>query len=356
MHRQSALPGASGSTAETRTPYGSTGSAQTQNASTASSQPTSLAPLLIDHAGPGSLEFLEPEKLRYDLTYGRFPDVHRLAMLRTNWDTSKAGMIYVSQRADESMWVIDGHHRVIMAMEKSVSTLPAYVFQGLSINQEAALYAAFGDAKRQTRLQVFRAREVAGDKLALSIHQTIRDAGFDISFGSGAQHERMLHSVVLLESLYVRFGQMHLFKVLRLIRDMFPKEPKATRDYVINATSTVLVHYPKEELVIDEMIERVREQGFLLIASQGHAIAHTRNKPEWWAFGQALVDCYNGENTPGPSRRKHRLAEWDDRVPRRTLSPTGRAAIREIRSRPSLNRKAGRHAAFTADEIAGAPD
>jgi len=60
MHDQSALLGTSGTTAKTRTPYGSTGSAQTQNASATSLQPASLAPLLIGHAGLATTPTMQP--------------------------------------------------------------------------------------------------------------------------------------------------------------------------------------------------------------------------------------------------------------------------------------------------------
>lgn len=275
----------------------------------------------------GKLEYLPLSELNFydEEHYGRKLDERRANILRADWDDQKAGTIYVSRRPNPNrmhstpvLYVIDGHHRVTVAREKGRAMFPALVWEGLSVRQEAALYAAFGSVLRQSAMQVFRARLAAGDEQAQHLNQCVTDAGFELNYTSHRMHPERLANVAMLERFYRLHGTQHLWNTLRLDATLFPGEPRRTRDYVIRALSMLQRYYP--EFDIDRLARRVSEEGFLSLMSQGNGIAHTLNVAGHHGFGEALIRAYNKYGG-------HTLTRWSERVPLKDYSPTGRVAL-----------------------------
>ena len=281
--------------------------------------------------------------------YGRRLEERRLNILRADWNTQKAGVLYISRRRNPSrvktapiLAVIDGHHRVTIALEKGEVDFPALVWDGLTIRQEAALYAAFGSVLRQSALQVFRARLAAGtDQQAQSLNQNILDAGYALGMPgqpSVAAPFRLLN-ISMLEKFYRSYGVAHLFNTLHLLNDLFPDEPKRTRDYVIRALSLLQRYYP--ELDSERLRARVSEENFGVLVSKAKGIAHNDDTAMYHAFGEAIIRAYNKYGG-------HILPRWNDRVPRRDLSPERREKLRANIRAVSSKRTAYRRKATPA--------
>lgn len=341
--------------------------------------PAKESPATSLQTGPlpqGQLERIPlsyPNIIFYDEeTYGRSLDQRRLSILDADWHPQKAGVIMVSRRHKSPkhphgcLAVIDGHHRVVTAIKKGMADLPALVWDGLSIQQEASLYAAFGSVLRQSPMQVFRARLVAGDGRALSVQQVINDAGFVLGFGSIKKAPERLANVAMLERFYQRYGPQHLYNTLRMVDDLFPSEKRRTRDYVIHAVALLLKYYPDFDR--ERLLSHVNEEGFLSISSQGNGIAHTHNLALYHGFGESIIATYNKYGG-------HKMPRWAERVPLKDYTDAGRDAIREsvrannakrrrTTTRPST--KPQRHAAGTAgrrviwnplvEDVASRPD
>lgn len=276
--------------------------------------------------------------------YGRKLDERRLNVLRADWDAEKAGVIYVSRRRGTSfilsghaLAVIDGHHRVTVAVEKGLVDLPALVWEGLSLQQEAALYAAFGSVLRQSAMQVFRARLTAGDSQARHLNQCIEDAGFQLSYTSHRMHPERLGNVSMLEKLFRNFGTQHLFDTLQLDAVLFPNESRRTRDYVIRSLSMMLRYYP--ELDQFRLQSRLQDEGFATLISKGNGLSASLEVAAHHGFGEAMVRAYNKYGG-------HTLASWSERVPLKDYSPKAKAAI--SKSAKASNQKRGKKKAIAS--------
>lgn len=260
--------------------------------------------------------------------YGRKLEERRLNILRADWNLQKAGAVMVSRRRNPNrrvqgpvMYVIDGHHRVITAKEKGEAFLPALVWDGLSLQQEAALYAAFGSVLRQSAMQVFRARLMANDSQALHLNTIINDAGFALGFaGATVKPEFRLNNVAMLEQFYRRYNGQHLFNTLGLLDQVFPGEPRRTRDPVIRALSLMLRYYG-QDMNKERLAARVADKGFLALSTEANGYAHTFNVPVYQGFGQQLINAYNKYGG-------YTLPNWADRVPAKDVSPNGREVLR----------------------------
>lgn len=303
---------------------------------------------------PGTLERLPLSELTFydEEHYGRPLDQRRLSILRADWNEQKAGVIYVSRRRNTItlkpvLSVIDGHHRVTIATEKGMTDIPALVWDKLTIRQEAALYAAFGSVLRQSAMQVFRARLTAGDKRALSLNQTIVDAGFSLGFGNHHQKApEKLGNVATLERFFQRYGAQHLYNTLRLLDDLFPGEPKRTRDYVIHALALLLRFYP--DIDRERLKSHVTDAGFLSVVSRGNGIAHTMGVAVYHGFGEALISTYNKYGGA-------KLPRWNEQVPLKDFTDIGRENIGKAVRSSNLARSRNSHRTVTASKTSKHP-
>ncbi len=299
----------------------------------------------------GKLEYLNltnPNLIFYDAdSYGRNLNEARLNILRASWDRQKAGVVLVSRRRNPNiavkeklMVVIDGHHRVTVALEKGEVDLPALVWDNLTLQQEAALYAAFGSVLRQSPMQVFRARLIAGDSQAAKLAAWISDAGFALDMpGSGAPEWDRLSSVKMLENSFRKYGANHLYNTLRLIRDAFPAERKRTRNVIFQAMSMFLRYYP--EFDRERLVKRVEDIGFATLISQGNGLAHSLQVTAPHGFGTALVRAYNKHGG-------YELEQWDRRVPLKEYTDDGKAKTRAAVSASNRTRTRSRKNGATA--------
>ena len=95
------------------------------------------------------------------------------------------GAITISARADGSMVVLDGAHRTeACRIAGHREPLHALVYTGLTIQQEAALFALLNDFKQPSFVSRMMASVVAGDKDAAFIVSTVERHGWQVGFSS----------------------------------------------------------------------------------------------------------------------------------------------------------------------------
>lgn len=161
--------------------------------------------------------------LKVDSSYQRRLDKTFVKEQGTNFNADAFGVIHVSQRADGSLWTIDGQHRVKMLpfafpSDWNKQNVPALVYTGLDVKQEAERFEELNRTKQMRTFDRFRARLKAEDPVALDIQKISRDAGYTIADGGLA-----FNCVSALERIYhgtraqnVSFGPENLKATLSL--------------------------------------------------------------------------------------------------------------------------------------------
>lgn len=87
-----------------------------------------------------SLEQINTQILNVDRTYQR-PLKNTYKRIAAQFDPLLVGVITLSRRADGTIWILDGQHRVAAAKEKNIETLDALIYEGLTIEQEAYIFS-----------------------------------------------------------------------------------------------------------------------------------------------------------------------------------------------------------------------
>jgi hypothetical protein len=151
-----------------------------------------VAILNVDYAPPFGTGYARP------LSEGR------LRQLRREWDPLAVSPLTLSRRNDNTLWVIDGNHRRVVAYEKGMLQLPAMVHSGLERWQEADLYTKLGTVLGQTPWTRFQAKLAAMNDAAHDIVKIAGEYGLEITglvYGDGR-----VRAVARVEWIYARGG------------------------------------------------------------------------------------------------------------------------------------------------------
>ena len=89
--------------------------------------------------------------LKVDTSYQRNPQTTRVRKIAKEWNDDFANTLYISQREDGAMYVVDGNHtRLASIMAKgNDATLLAKVFTGLTKEEEAEMFIKLNTTLRR---------------------------------------------------------------------------------------------------------------------------------------------------------------------------------------------------------------
>ena len=191
--------------------------------------------------------------------YARPLSEHRLKQLRMDWDPLAVSPLTISRRNDNTLWVIDGNHRRVVAYEKGMQQLPAMVHTGLERATEADLYTKLGTVLGQTPWTRFQAKLVAGDQAALDIMQIAQryDLQIDGYYGAGDGH---IAAVARVEWIYARGGAEGLNWVLGFLSAGFGDMREAYGEMQLEGVFGFYVRYA-DKVNRDEVARMIGASG-----------------------------------------------------------------------------------------------
>ncbi len=162
-----------------------------------------------------SLENCRLGDLNVDPAYQRSIDngssvslIRRIAMF---WDWSLFHPLAVARRADESLWVVDGQHRLAAArLRRDLYDLPCVVSRYASQADEAASFVAMNVQRRAlSKLDLFKAAVAGADSEASAIARALSGAGLSLAPHTNhtAWKPGMLANVGGIEASWRRHGE-----------------------------------------------------------------------------------------------------------------------------------------------------
>ncbi len=133
---------------------------------------------------PPTLEWIAVDRLMVDEAYQRATDGSKsralIFRITRDWNWSFCQPLVVSRRADGSLFVIDGQHRLAAALGRGdIPHLPCVVLSGQESAQEAQSFVAL-NTHRQTLSQadIFNAMLAAGDEHAIATAAVLTETGW----------------------------------------------------------------------------------------------------------------------------------------------------------------------------------
>lgn len=227
---------------------------------------------------PFHFEIVPLDKLAVDQAYQR-PLTSFWKTVRDEFNPALVGTLVVSERKNGSLWIIDGQTRweAMKAQEWESYTddagrvhggAPCLIYEGLSKQQEAELFAALQTQRRGMRTyHRFRAQLVAKEPQAVGIAKVVQQAGFEL----GVQETPdTLQSIAALERAY-KVAPEHLAEVLTIIRNVWGADNRdAVAAQIITGLSTFL--RKQERLDYERLHDRLRDVTPKLILNRASQI------------------------------------------------------------------------------------
>lgn len=162
--------------------------------------------------------------------------------IEREFDPALVGTLCLSERSKTKFAVIDGQTRAEGMKRVGLAEAPAIVYEGLTRQQEAALFAKFQTERRgMTSASRFKAQVIAGDETATKINAIVESCGYTIEHNSSAANA--LKAVAALEFVYWgtfgRRGKKNeanpdlLRDTLNVIKAAWPKLPDTAKSSVM---------------------------------------------------------------------------------------------------------------------------
>jgi hypothetical protein len=220
------------------------------------------------------------------------------AMVRA-WDFNQCNVIAVSKRADGSLWILDGKHRLTAAIMRGVPRLPARVFTGLTYQQEAALFVELNKKRNVQPIDRFLAKVEARDITAIAIVNLMGRHGLIIG-RSSSTHVR---AVASLEWLYSDSPE-NLEWIIDVLHAAYGMNARAYTGATLEGMAAVLKQ-PFAGTIDRGRAVKVLQKAGLEVMMQKAAVLTTITKHPPSAFGRAFVEMYNAH-----VRFANKLPEW----------------------------------------------
>jgi hypothetical protein len=159
--------------------------------------------------------------------------------IENDYNPALIGTLCVSERSKTRFALIDGQTRAEGMKRVGETDAPCIVYEGLTLQQEAELFAKFQTERRgMTSASRFKAQVIAGDVTAVAISELIEKQGFMVDHNS--TEPGALRAVAALEYVYRgtfdrRFkGGDHtdpelLSDTLMIVKEAWPKLPDTAK-------------------------------------------------------------------------------------------------------------------------------
>jgi len=158
--------------------------------------------------------------LQFDRTYQRPLNMARVQKLREDFRPFGIEVLVVSERADGSLWGIDGQHRTHVLLGLGYEFATARIHVGLTVQEEAEMYLVLNRGqKTPTVMDLFKASLIAGDPEALELNAAFTSAGYTI--GNNTQEVRWIRAAEHVMRAYGKHTlRAALLQLSRLGRDI----------------------------------------------------------------------------------------------------------------------------------------
>lgn len=205
-------------------------------------------------------------ELGIDATYQRALGRDNITLIRAiakDWDWTLCQPLIVARRHDDSLWVVDGQHRLLAARLRSdIYDLPCIVVHYGSIEAEAQGFVALNTRRRPlTAYALWRAAIASNDAQALALQAML--AGHGMHVESGADYKNWkpggLNNIGALQKLF-RAEPNRLDRVLGIIAAAFPGEVLQFGATFVQAINNLIKLIPFDDGALVEQL-RGRTQG-----------------------------------------------------------------------------------------------
>lgn len=255
------------------------------------------------------IETLKTEQLFVDRSVQRGLNHRRVDDMVENFELEALGVLAVSHREDGTNHIVDGQHRWAAASKVGVPFLQCKVYEGLTRQQEAALFRVLNNTKIVNPVDRFMVRVIERDTAAVFIHDALERVGWHVSTayrGNGA-----FAAVAAIEWVYDGAGikpntrqQTAVRQVFEVLSAAWGYDPDAVRADIVKGLGLFLVRFGDLDLAkIVNMLAKF-EGGPLRLTADGRLSRSLRHSTAADSVAEILTNLYNKKRTV------NRLPDW----------------------------------------------
>lgn len=263
----------------------------------------------------GIQDWVPVRSLFSDPRYQRPLDQRRVDRMAAEFNPDALGVIYVSDRGNGTMAVMDGFHRVAVMRQLGWDDqkMPAFVFTGLTIKEEAEIFTTMNKERRlPSRINLFNAEVTAGQPNAVALNEVLVQCGVQVVAGPGPRH---LQAVGAVQKVIEIAGADIVRRTIKTLTEAWPQHDDALSGPMISGLALLI--YAEGALDDKAMAKRLADHTPAMILNKAKVTKDVNpdlHQPA--AVATVLTTIYNQR------RRTARLPSFDYRGwPKR--SPSG---------------------------------
>lgn len=197
----------------------------------------------------GTMRVVSLADLKIDPAYQREERAHAEKIAR-EFDSAACDPLLVAERADGSLWDVDGQQRRRALMSLGITHWMAKVVKSSGTEFEARLFSikggATGTVKNLLQYEVFKAQLAHKDPVALAVQRAVEGAGFKLSL-SNHRGWPWIGAFKMLQRNVKTQGEENLLKALQMIAKAWPGQNNSVSGHVIDGVCAV-VYRPETDL------------------------------------------------------------------------------------------------------------
>lgn len=239
-------------------------------------------------------------------------DMAKVNNIVNNFNIDGLGRVTVSVRDNGDRVVIDGWHRVeaVRRLTDNAGTIPARVYEELTLKEEAALFLTLNTTNRPRVLDKWKVRVTMEDPVSVEITGLLTAFGWSISHAAQNGH---VNAVAALERIYTLSKKVeaepHLIHVAFLvITKAWGHDRYGAQSTVIEGIAALAAEH-KSLLDLPVLIGKLKEYkgGPQSLIQEARNLAGIRNMRVPMAVADILTEKYN------VGRKKNVLPGWRKR-------------------------------------------
>lgn len=250
----------------------------------------SIPQLTEDHNLRRKLEIVELSTLKIDRSYQRDLKQRLVEDILRDYDEIAADALTVSKRANGDHYLVNGQHRAAASTLKGVEKALAFVYEGLTLEEEAALRLRSNHRRGDTPLERFHGQLTAKDPDSLAIAQIVDSVSSQVNKINNKLSG--MNCVKALETIYKWDEGITLRTTLRLLADAFGRvEGEAAQEPVVHGMAYFLRTHP--EVPRGELRRRLNQVGIDDVMRKARSHKSAMGGSLWVNFYRALVETWN---------------------------------------------------------------
>lgn len=272
----------------------------------------------------GDFEVVVIDELNVDHAYQRDLDPALVQKIADKWDMAASGPIVVSQRADDSLWIVNGQHRAAAAKLAGETEILAQVVHGYDRESEAELRLRGNTRRSDKSLERFKAQVAAGHKESLEIVRICRE--FDTRINQWPDQRSGINCVATIEWLYRRDQGVVLVRVFELVRDIYGDVGGDPAKSAVFKGLAWFITRHVNEFDRPRLVEQLSKQGQKGLHQRAVAHKAAMGGAMWTNYYRSMVEVYNDKLSPA-RRLEWQTGGWGraERLPQQSSNGEGTA-------------------------------